>query len=788
MKFSAAWLREFVDPEMDNDMLAYRLTMAGIEVEENVTVAPLFQQVVVGHILSISPHENADRLRICQVEVGETVPLQIVCGAPNAKVGMKVPCALVGAVLPGNLMIKKAKVRGVESFGMLCSAKELGMDEESEGLLALPLDAPIGQDFRQYYVLDDRLLTVKLTPNRADCLSVYGIARDVAAITQAPLKPWQTEIVPVSSGKTSLPLTIEAPEACPRYCGRLIQGINATIATPEWMRRKLLRSGIRSISAIVDITNYILLELGQPLHAFDATKIQSGVTVRWAKVGEKLTLLNEKAVILTPDMLVIADENKPLALAGVMGGIESAVEQSTTDVFLESAFFTPSAIAGRARRLGFSSDASYRYERGVDFSLAPMALERATALILQICGGVAGGMNEVQVDLPQRKKVTVRLSRIAQVLGVEIPDSEIITYLTDLGMAPIRENDTLIVTAPSYRFDIVIEEDVIEEVGRLYGYDRIPVRPANTALSMLPIPGEQVKQAHIQDILVAREYHEVINYAFVEKSWEQDFVGNDQPVTLQNPIAHQMRVMRSSLLGGLIESLRKNVNRKHERVRLFEVGRVFMQDAQHIEQPEKLAGLVYGFCQAEQWGTQARWVDFYDVKSDIEALFYPRCLRFEELVAHPALHPGRAAQIICEGDFAGMVGELHPHWVQKYDLPRAPLVFELSLDILKKRDVVKAGIISRQPAVRRDLALIVEEALNVQEVLDILQAVPHTLLHSVTLFDVYQGPGIETGKKSLAFTVILQNSQKTLTDQEVDAAIDLLVAAVREKCGATLRV
>ena len=786
MKFPESWLREFVDPPIDNETLAYRLTMAGLEVEDNKPLAPDFTQVVVGQILTVSPHENAARLRVCSVDVGEATPLQIVCGAPNAQEGMKVPCAKVGAILPGQLMIKAAVLRGIESFGMLCSAKELGLSEDSSGLLALPHDAPVGQDFRQYYALDDRLLTLKLTPNRADCLSVYGVAREVGAITQTAVKVKPNTII-TPQLQEALPIAIEDEAACPRYCGRLIREVNAAVSTPEWMKRKLERSGLRSLSAIVDITNYVLLELGQPLHAFDASAIEHGITVRWAKTDEKLTLLNEKEVILKSDILVIADKDKPLALAGIMGGLASAVDEATTDVFLESAFFAPSAIAGRPRRLGISSDAAYRYERGVDAELARIAIERATELILKICGGLAGPINEVTSALPSRQPISVRLSKIGKVLGVKLSEAQVITYLTALGMPPTHDNDTLAVPVPSYRFDMAIEEDVIEEIGRLYGYDQIPVRPVNTSLTILPLPSDQLTQAQIQAGLVARDYHEVINYAFVDAAWEQNLLGNNNPVRLHNPISSQMSVMRSSLLGGLIDCLRKNVNRQHERVRIFEVGRVFVQQAHEIDQPEKLAGLAYGPRYHEQWGSLTDKVDFYDVKADIAALLSPRSLRFEVLT-HPALHPGRAAQVLCRGEVIGLLGELHPQWVQKYALPHAPIIFELSLAAVQARSPIKATELSRQPAVRRDLAFIVEETLAVQQILDTLQVVPNTLLQSVTLFDVYQGPGIEAGKKSLAFKIILQDSQKTLTDIEVDTVVEQLTTAVREQYDATLRI
>lgn len=785
MKFSESWLREFVNPAIDSDTLAYRLTMAGLEVEENELAAPVFTDVVVAHILSVAAHSNADRLRVCTVDVGAAEPLQIVCGAPNAAVGMKVPCARVGAVLPGNFVIKAAAIRGIESFGMLCSARELGMSEDGSGLLVLPDDAPVGQDFRTYYVLDDHLLTLKLTPNRADCLSVYGLARDVAAITQSPLKAPQIESVAASTTQ-QLPITIQAKEACLRYCGRLIQGVNARAKTPDWMVKKLERSGLRSISALVDITNYVLLELGQPLHAFNAGKIQGGIIVRWAQAGEKLTLLNEKEIALESDMLVIADAQKPLALAGIMGGLASAVTEDTVDVFLEGAFFTPATIAGKSRRLGFSSDAAYRYERGVDPALSMLGLERATALVLSICGGSAGPVNDVTVAAPVEKAVAVRLSRINKVLGVEVSASAVMAYLTALGMTPVCTGDVVTVRVPGYRFDIAIEEDIIEEVGRLYSYDNIPVRAAHTVLTMLPLAGAQRTPFDVQLAVAARDYHEVVNYAFVDSAWEQDFAGNIDPVRLQNPIASQMSVMRSSLLGGLIDSLRKNINRKHERIRVFEMGRVFIKTAGEISQPKKLAGLAYGTQLTEQWASAPQWVDFYDVKGDVEAFFHPRRLKFE-VVTHPALHPGRAAQVVVDDEMVGVVGELHPKLVQKYDLPRAPVIFELELTALLAHGKVSVGTISKLPSVRRDLALIVADDLPVQRVLDALKSVPHAVIQDIALFDVYKGQGVAAGKKSLAFKVILQDIHKTLTDMEVETVMDQLIVAAHEKCDATLR-
>lgn len=784
MKISESWLREFIDLSLDSDTLADHLSMAGLEVEESRVCAPFFEHVVVGHVINVIPHPNADRLRVCTVDVGEDSPLQIVCGAPNVEVGVKVPCARIGAVLPGNFVIKAAKLRDVESSGMLCSAKELGIDEDHEGLLLLPSDAPVGMDFRQYYDLNDKILTLKLTPNRADCLSVYGVARDLAAITQSTVKPLEIEEVQTQI-QDHLSVEIEDSKACLGYYGRLIRGVNANASTPEWMRRRLERSGIRCVCAIVDITNYVLLELGQPLHAFDADKIQGGIHVRWAKQGETLTLLNEKTVNLEPDLLVIADDMTPLALAGVMGGMPSGVSGKSTNILLESGLFAQSVVAGRARRMMLSSEGAHRFERGVDMAMVKPALERATALILSICGGSAGPAAGVELPSFVPKHLTLRKKRIATLLGIEISDQEILAYLQTLGMAPTLKDEVFSVTVPSYRLDIDIEEDLIEEVARLYGYDNIPCRPAKARLAMLPIPGTLVPESQICAELVARDYCEVINYAFVDQSWELDFLGNETPVFLQNPIASYLNVMRSSLIGGLIDTLRKNVNRQHERVRIFELGRVFIKSNADILQPEKLAGLAFGPRVEEQWGHHTEKVDFYDVKADIEALFAPRLIRFE-VWAHPSLHPGRAARILYKDKEIGIIGELHPKWVQKYGLVDAPIIFELELDQLTSSSLTKSTMISRQPLVRRDLALVVDETLPVQVIFDTLEKI-NPLLKSVSLFDVYQGPKIAEGKKSLAFKLILQDSQKTLTDQEVDAVVNQVIMLAQEKCGAVLR-
>ncbi|MBV1774159.1 phenylalanine--tRNA ligase subunit beta [Burkholderiaceae bacterium DAT-1] len=786
MKFSESWLRTLVDTALPNDELAELLTMAGLEVEENEPAAPAFTGVVVAQVLEVQKHENAEKLNVCKVDAGQGgEPLQIVCGAPNVKPGIKVPCAIVGAVLPGDFKIKDAKLRGVESRGMLCSARELGVSEESDGLLILDADAPVGQDFRTFYQLDDRLLTLKLTPNRTDCLSLNGIAREVAALTGSAFKPVEINAVaPVI--QDSRKVVLEAKDACPRYTGRVVRNVNAAAATPAWMRRRLERSGLRSISALVDITNYVLLELGQPMHAFDHDKLSGDVVVRMARTGESLEVLNGKTVALTEDMLVIADANGPQALAGIMGGQASSVQiGETRDVFLESAFFAPSVIAGKARRLGFGSDSSHRFERGIDFANCVRALERATALVLEICGGEAGPVVEAVAELPARPPVRLRVERVARVLGVTLPKDEIVGILSRLGLA-VADQDDLIVTPPSFRFDIEIEEDLIEEIARVFGYDNVPTRAPVSSQAMLARDGRVRPVMAVKQRMVERDYQEVVTYAFVEERWERDFAANVDPIRLINPIASQMSVMRSTLFGGLIDNLAGNLNRKHERVRLFEVARVFSREGETIHQPEMLGALAFGSRHPEQWAGKAERIDFYDVKADLEALLAPAVATFEK-VAHPALHPGRAARVLINGEAVGVIGELHPQWVQAYDLPAAPVMFEIQLGALVNRELIKARTVSKFQPVRRDLAFVVDEAIAFADVHATLKTTSGALVTSIDIFDVYRGKGMPEGKKSLAFKVILQDTQRTLTDAEVDFAIAALVAAVQQQFGAQLR-
>jgi len=791
MQFSELWLRSFVSPDLDTDQLGHLLTMAGLEVEEQDGVAAVFSKVVVAQIVEAEKHPNADKLRVCKVDAGQGELLQIVCGAPNAAAGIKIPCALVGADLAG-FGIKAAKLRGVESFGMLCSAKELGISDESSGLLVLPEDAPVGTSLRDYLALDDTLFTIKLTPNRADCLSLTGIAREVAALTGSALSLVACEPVAAGHGDTRA-IVLDAPEACPRYCGRIIRGVDAKAPTPEWMKQRLARSGIRSISALVDVTNYVMLELGQPLHAFDNAKLAGAIHVRLPQPGEQVLLLNGQTITPAADTLLIADEVRALALAGIMGGEDSGITLDTTELFLESAFFAPDAIAGRARAYGFSSDASYRFERGVDFALAGQAIERATRLILDICGGEAGPVVEaVAADkLPARAPIRLRASRVRRVLGIDLSADAVAGMFERLDLQVSREGDDFIVTPPSYRFDVEIEEDLIEEIARIHGYDNIPSHAPRGPITMLPRPEAKRDVMSLRRQVAAREYQEVINFAFVEEAWEKDFTGNANPVRLANPIASQMSVMRSSLIGGLVANVVTNRKRQTNRVRVFEIGRCFAHDVagQPVEgyyQPVRIAALAAGFAKPEQWGEANRNVDFFDVKADLEALLFPRVAEFER-ASHPALHPGRAACVKIDGKVVGFIGELHPVWVQRYELGTAPVVFELDLDVLLQSVTPAYAELSRFPAVTRDLALVVDQQVASGVLLAGLQAVAPAIVQRIELFDQYQGKGIEPNRKSLAFRVVMQETQRTLEDVEVDAAMNALTRHAEEALGAKLR-
>lgn len=791
MQFSEHWLREFVNPPLTSAELAHSLTMAGLEVEALQNVAPVFSGVVVAQVLAVDKHPDADKLKLCRVDAGQGDTLQIVCGAPNAAAGMKVPCALVGAELPGN-KIKAAKVRGIESFGMLCSARELGLSEDHSGLMALPADAPVGEDIRSYLALDDKLFTLKLTPNRADCLSLKGVAREVGALTGTTVALPPVREADITSDRRR-EVVLDAPAACPRYCGRVVTGIDPKVPTPEWMKRRLERSGIRSISAVVDVTNYVMLELGQPLHAFDNACLHGALHVRFPMQGEKLLLLNEQTVEPSADTALIADEQRVLALAGIMGGEECGIGDATTELFLESAFFAPDAVAGKARALGFSSDASYRFERGVDFAATREALERATQLILHICGGQAGPVTEAIAPghLPKREAVRLRVPRAERILGIQLGAEVAARLFKGLDFPFSREGDTFTVTPPSHRFDIAIEEDLVEELARLHGYDNIPARLSQGSLAILPQHELSRTVWRLRRLLAARDYQEVVNYSFVDAAWEQDFCANAAPVVLANPIASQMGVMRSGLIGGLVANLASNLNRRLERVRVFETGRCFLRNDKGdpipgFLQPKRIAALASGPVAPEQWGMAARRADFFDAKADVEALLAPVRASFERL-EHPALHPGRAAAVIVQGKTIGLVGELHPRWVQKYELGAAPVVFELDLDAVLRQPLPAYQEVSRFPAVVRDLALVVAHEQPAQALLEGLIDVAPAFVREIILFDVYQGKGVDPEKKSLAFRVVMQDTQKTLSDGEVEAAMLRMIEAAAEKFAAKLR-
>jgi len=782
MQFSEQWLRSMVNPSLDTAQLGHALTMAGLEVEELTPVAPAFSHVVVAEILEAAKHPDADRLQVCKVKVGEEV-LQIVCGASNARVGIKIPCALVGAELPG-IQIKQAKVRGVESFGMLCSAKELGIATEANGILELPADAPVGQDIREYLDLNDSTYTLKLTPNRADCLSILGIARDVVAMTGAPITVPGIATAAISSSLTKA-VSLNAADACPAYYGRVIDGVNAQVKTPDWMVRRLERSGIRSISALVDITNYVLLELGQPMHAFDHALLQGDVAVRFANAGEKLALLNDTEVTLKADDLVIADGNGPVALAGVMGGKPTSVTDATQAIFLESAFFTPDVMAGKARRLGLSTDSSYRFERGVDFGNTLNALERATALVLEICGGQAGAVTAVTAQLPTRKQVALRHAYLLSVLGIDVSLAQVGQLLAQLGFAYTEANGVFQVSAPSFRFDIAREEDLIEEVARLHGYEHIPALTPVAPQGMLVAPEATRSKHWLRDVMVNQGYQEVVTYSFVDASWERDLYGNSQPITLKNPIASNLSVMRSGLWGGLLDALDYNLKRQQTRAMLFELGARYEKGAQGFVETLTLSGLVYGSVQPEQWAAEARAFDFYDAKAHVEALF-AQPVRFV-VEQHPALHPGQSARIYLGDKAAGWLGKLHPQWQQQYGLTSACYLFELDADAALATQVPAYNEVSKFLPVRRDLAMVVDQNISAQTMIDAIIAEQIPQLKTVKLFDVYHGKGVPENKKSLAFLVLMQDTCKTMVDEEVDTIVAKILNNWSSKFAASLR-
>lgn len=791
MKFPESWLREHVTVGASRDELAARLTAIGLEVEGVEEIGATLEGVVVAEILSAEKHPEADRLQVCQVAIGTGETVQIVCGAPNARAGLKAPLATVGANLPGGLAIKAAKLRGVESFGMLCSAKELAIDPDASGLLELPADAPVGSPLAGYLGLPDASFELKLTPNRADCFSVRGVAFDVAAALGTQVNAMQIPEAAVTT-QAAISVQLQAGADCPRFCGRIVEGLDANARTPLWMSERLKRAGLRPISPLVDITNYVMLELGQPLHAFDADTLTGPLIVRHARAGETLTLLDEREVTLDPGFLLVTDADRAVALGGVMGGWATRVTESTTRVFFEAAHWVPSAIIGRARKLGMHTDAGHRFERGVDPQLPRFAVERATALALQILGGSAGPITETVLaeHLATPAAVSLRRDRLQRVLGIAVPDAEVERILRALGMQVATVADGWQVVPPTRRFDIAIEEDLIEEIARIHGYDAIPVRTPTGQIRLAAPSETRVAEGVLRRQLAAYDYLDTINYAFIDAQTLNTWQLADGAVALANPLTSELGVMRTSLLPGLVEALRRNRARQQGRIRLFELGRVFhLAAGQAPRETRRIAAVATGRADAERWSAQAREVDFHDLKADVERLL---ALSGGPAEFHPAIepygHPGRSAAIWRNGHRVGWIGHIHPRLAKALDLEGEVVGFELDLDAVSDRAVPRAGEVSRFPFVRRDLALVVPESTPWAALETSLKTVLGGRLREVVLFDQYRGPGLETGTKSLAMGLILQDVSRTLTDLDADQAVSDALAALASDCGATIRV
>jgi phenylalanyl-tRNA synthetase beta chain len=809
MQFPESWLREFCNPPLTTTQLSDTLTMAGLEVEDLQPVAPPFSHIVVGEIKEAVQHPNADRLRVCQVDVGQPDLLTIVCGAPNARAGIKVPCAMVGAELPPGedgqpFLIKVGKLRGVESHGMLCSARELKLSDDHGGLLELAADAVVGQNIRQHLNLDDTLFTLKLTPNLAHCLSVFGVARELSALTGAPLT---TPVFPAITATTRdvLPVKVSAPDLCGRFSGRVIRGVNPKAVTPAWMVDRLARCGQRSVTALVDISNYVMFELGRPSHIFDLDKIHGGLDVRWGQPGEQLKLLNGNTVTVDAHVGVIADAQQVESLAGIMGGDATAVSDDTQNVYVEAAFWWPKSIAGRSRHFNFSTDAGHRFERGVDPELTVEHIDHITQLIIDICGTpqtTCGPMDDQKVAMPPPVVVNLRVARACKVLGMPLTQVQCASALKGLGLPVVEDDGVLSVTAPSYRFDIQIEEDLIEEVARVVGYDNLPATPPQAPITAKARPEARRGEFAIRRAVAARGYQETINFSFVEERWERELAGSPNPIKLLNPIASQMSVMRSSLLGSLLQVLKFNQDRKAQRVRIFEMGRVFLRDSnvlnsdttvQGFSQPMRLAGLAAGAIDAPEWGVKERAVDFYDVKGDLEALMAPARATFVA-AEHPAMHPGRCAKVVVGGVDAGFVGELHPKWRQSYDLNQVPILFEIDLDAVICRDVPRAAAVPKFQAVERDIAVLVDERVTHDALMAAIWTAPvDGVLRDALLFDIYR-PKSSTGglgqsaEKSMAVRLTLNaRDDAALTDIQIDAAVAAVVTTLAEKIGARQR-
>ncbi|WP_064604732.1 phenylalanine--tRNA ligase subunit beta [Photobacterium sp. J15] len=794
MKFSESWLREWVSPSVTTDELTHQITMAGLEVDDVLPVAGSFTGVKVGQVVECAQHPDADKLRVTKVDVGEEELLDIVCGAPNCRLGLKVAVATVGAVLPGDFKIKKAKLRGQPSHGMLCSFTELGIDVESDGIMELAEDAVLGTDFREFLGLDDVTVDVDLTANRADCFSIRGMAREVGVLNRADVTEPAVDAVAPSIDDT-VSIEVKESAACPRYLGRVIKNVNVKAETPLWMQEKLRRCGIRSIDPVVDITNYVLLEQGQPMHAFDLAKIEGGIVVRMAEQDEKLTLLDGSEVVLNTDTLVVADHNKALAMAGIFGGELSGVMSGTTDIMLECAFFAPDAIRGRARSYGLHTDSSMRFERGVDYALQASAMERATQLIVEICGGEVAPVVTVEseADLPKPNKVTLRRIKLDNLLGHHIEDADVVEILERLGMSVEATAEGWAATAPTWRFDIAIEQDLIEEVGRIYGYNNIPNQSPAAALKMNDHKEANQPLKRVRDLLVDRGFHEAITYSFVEPEQQKLIVPDVEPLVLPNPISADMSAMRLGLIQGLLNTVVHNQKRQQPRVRLFEYGLRFIpcETAENgMRQEPMLAGVIAGTRSEEHWDIDTNTVDFFDLKGDLEAILEltanEKTYGFKA-TKHPALHPGQSAAIVVDGKEVGVIGTVHPELERKFGLNGRTIVFEIEWSAIDTRVIPEAVALSKFPANRRDIAVVVNEEVSAGDVVEVCRANGGELLTDVNLFDVYRGKGIEEGQKSLAIALTLQSAERTLEEADISGAVDSIVAVLAERFGASLR-
>jgi phenylalanyl-tRNA synthetase beta chain len=783
MKISELWLREWVSPKLERKALAERLTMAGLEVSAIDRVAPKLDKVIVGMIETVTPHPSADNLKLCRVDIGKRKILDIVCGAANAAAGMLVPVALEGAALPNGIRIKRAEIRGVPSSGMLCSAQELGLAESFDGLMALDSQATPGTTLAEFLSLDDVALELELTPNRGDCLSVAGLARELAAITGAKLKtPARKKVKP--KHRQRLPVKLDAPRDCSHYVGRIVTGINPLAVTPMWIQEKLRRSGVRCIHPVVDVTNYVMLELGQPMHAFDLAKINGSIHVRLSGKNESLNLLDGTHLALKPGNLLIADGKRPLALAGIMGGMDSAVVDTTESVFLESAWFRPITISSRSRELGLQTESSYRFERGVDPALQVPAMERATALLLDVAGGQPGPLIE-QLDkrhFPRNASVSLRQDRIQRLLGIRLSPKEAENLLNRLGMKVKKSGKRWTVTPPSYRSDISLEVDLIEEIARLHGYDKIPSRRPRLEMVAGPVPESDVGEPRLRAGLIDRNYQEIVTYSFIDPKIQALVDPQASPAKLANPISAEMSVMRTSLWPGLLQTILYNQNRQQPRARLFEIGHIFRITGAEFREQTMLSGAGYGDALPEQWGVPRRVVDFHDIKADVEAVLTLAGIGMTAQFLpgqHPALHPGQTAEIRFEGARVGLMGVLHPEIQSKHGLDRPVVLFEIKLAALRKGKIPNFHEFSRFPAIRRDLAILVKDSIPAQAVLDCVRQAAGGLLVNLELFDEYRGKGIDSGRKSLALGLTLQDSSRTLNEGDVERVMTEVISALQ---------